>query len=43
MEKEGPEVDGYYSIQKFAEILYSLEQGDPTDMDARQQFIEQTY
>jgi|GEM_PF-1172177 len=43
MEKEGPEVDGYYSIQKFAEILYSLEQGDPTDMDARQQFIEQTF
>lgn len=34
---------GFYSIKDFAEKLYSLEEGDPTDMESRQQFIEQTF
>jgi len=38
-----PGESGFYSIQQFAEKLYSLEEGDPADMESRQQFIEQTF
>jgi hypothetical protein len=38
-----PSENGFYSIQEFAEILYSLEEGDPANMESRQQFIEQTF